>query len=205
MTSVTRNRLIAAAAAIVVAAAGIAIGIDLARGDGDTSASQGPLRKADGGLTMTGVTVPAKSHGYVWTAVVLARFDRLEKTTVSKLDVIPVPGFPTPKLLDSGLMTSKVFGSNNGLPRMEFPHVPLLDHPFTPEEPAAGIMVVLEAAKQPGMYAIGGIRVQYRAGGEDYEAHLYTAVTGCVPESGEHRCPQRESTKVFNTTRKLAS
>lgn len=186
------------AAALIVVVVGVSIGILVSRQALPGTISAGPLHDAHEGVgTGSGV-----DRSGVWTAVVEATFDGDKPARVTDLKLLQVPGFPTPTLKSTGYITEGGVGSERGLPDRNFIHEPLMHATIRPLDNRAphmaGIMLVLQARKKPGTYAIEGVQVEYTIGSTKHRSRLYTAVTGCVPQPHKVRCPDSVSDKVYD-------
>lgn len=191
------------AVAVVVAVAAATTTWAVTRDGEEKAVAAGPLHSF-AELTMTTVTVPKERTGYTWTAVVSGRLDVLKPLHVKRVRLIPVPGHPTPKLLESGWMTVGAYGSDYGRPAA-YRHIPLLGQEITPKRNAVGIMLVLSAGHKPGFYAVAGVELDYRIEGEDYQARVYTGIGACVPNPDEQKCPDRQTDALFDDVTRVAS
>lgn len=184
------------AGAIVAA---VTISIVAVSCEGDDSPSAGPLHDDHAGAA-TGVTFSGSER--IWTAVVEGTFDGNDAARVSGLTMLPVPGFPTPKLLASGYITTGGIGSGRGRPDQFFTHESLVDAVIRPTDNRthhlAGVMLVLQAGQKRGLYAIEGVQVDYTIGSTKHRSRLYTAVTGCVPPEGKKYCPDSTRNRAID-------
>ncbi|HVX47372.1 MAG TPA: hypothetical protein VHC49_26000 [Mycobacteriales bacterium] len=185
-------------ASVVVALVGVTIGVLVSQQVLPGTVTAGPLHRVKGG---TGTGSPVDRSG-VWTGVVEATFDGDKAAYVTSLTVIPVPGFPTPKLIKAGYITNSTYGSSSGPPKTFFRYEPLVHVPIRPTDnrhpPATGIMVVLRAGRKPGTYAIEGVEIKYTIGSTRYRSRLYTTVGGCVPPPHRDTCPSGAFHKAFD-------
>lgn len=185
-------------AALVVVLVGVALGVLAWQQVLPGTVTAGPLHSEEGG---TGTGSPVDRSG-VWTGVIEATFDGDKAAYVTSLTVIPVPGFPTPKLIKAGYITNSTYGSIKGPPTTFFRYEPLVYATIRPTDnrhpPAAGIMVVLQAGRKPGTYAIEGVEIEYRIGSTRYRSRIYTTVGGCVPPPHRDSCPRDAFDKAFD-------
>lgn len=185
--------------AVIVVLVGVTLGVLVSQQALPGTVTAGPLHD-DHGATATGVTL--WSTGRIWTAVVEATFDGDSPAHVRKLELLPVPGFPTPTLVQAGYVTNSTFGSIMGRPKGDIRYEPLVHATIRPSDNrlrhTAGIMVILQAGKGPGMYAIEGVEVEYTVGSTRHRSLLYTVATGCVPPVHKSVCPRAVLDKVFD-------
>ncbi|HVX47371.1 MAG TPA: hypothetical protein VHC49_25995 [Mycobacteriales bacterium] len=192
-----RKRYLFAAGAVVVVI-GVSVGILVSRSALPGTVPAGPLHDAHEGVA-TGSGVDRSG---IWTAVVEATFDGNKAAKVTSLKLLPVPGFPTPTLKETGYITEGGVGSERGRPDRNFIHEPLMHATIRPMDNRsphmAGIMLVLHAGTQPGTYAIEGVQVEYTVGSTNYRSRLYTAVAGCVPPPHRLRCPDAVYDRIYD-------